>query len=96
MLIDINAIITSLITLVPTILSVRVAIKKQVKLNNDVLRSVIYSNVDYITVKAEAQGFTSHDEVERMDKFVNFYKELGGDGGCNHLVERFNKVKVCQ
>lgn len=94
--IDINTIITSLITLVPTLLSVRVAIKKQVKLNNDILRSVIYSNVDYITVKAEKQGFTSHDEVERMDKYVNFYKELGGDGGCNHLVERFNKVKVCQ
>lgn len=94
--IDINAIIASLITLVPTILSVRVAIKKQVKLNNDILRSVIYSNVDYITVKAETQGFTSHDEVERMYKYVNFYKELGGDGGCNHLVERFNKVKVCQ
>lgn len=94
--IDINTIITSLITLIPTILSVRVAIKKQVKLNNDILRSVIYSNVDYITVKAEAQGFTSHDEVERMDKYVNFYKELGGDGGCNHLVERFNKVNVCQ
>ena len=94
--IDINAIITSFITLIPTILSVRVAIKKQVKLNNDILRSVIYSNVDYITVKAESQGFTSHDEVERMDKYVNFYKELGGDGGCNHLVERFNKVKVCQ
>lgn len=94
--IDINAIISSLITLIPTILSVRVAIKKQVKLNNDILRSVIYSNVDYITVKAESQGFTSHDEVERMDKYVNFYKELGGDGGCNHLVERFNKVKVCQ
>lgn len=94
--IDINAIITSLITLVPTILSVRVAIKNQVKLNNDILRSVIYSNVDYITVKAETQGFTSHDEVERMNKYVNFYKELGGDGGCNHLVERFNKVKVCQ
>lgn len=94
--IDITAIITSLITLVPTLLSVRVAIKKQVKLNNDILRSVIYSNVDYITVKAETQGFTSHDEVERMDKYVNFYKELGGDGGCNHLVERFSKVKVCQ
>lgn len=94
--IDINAIITSLITLIPTILSMRVAIKKQVKLSNDILRSVIYSNVDYITVKAESQGFTSHDEVERMDKYVNFYKELGGDGGCNHLVERFNKVKVCQ
>nr|DAN44614.1 MAG TPA: hypothetical protein [Caudoviricetes sp.] len=94
--IDINAIITPLITLVSTILSVRVAIKKQVKLNNDILRSVIYSNVDYITVKAETQGFTSHDEVERMDKYVNFYKELGGDGGCNHLVERFNKVKICQ
>lgn len=94
--IDINAIITSLITLVPMILSVRVAINKQVKLNNDILRSVIYSNVDYITVKAETQGFTSHDEVERMEKYVNFYKELGGDGGCNHLVERFNKVKVCQ
>lgn len=94
--IDINAIITSLITLVPAILSVRVAVKKQVKLNNDILRSVIYSNVDYITVKAESQGFTSHDEVERMDKYVNFYKELGGDGGCNHLVERFNKVRVCQ
>lgn len=94
--IDVNAIITSLITLVSTILSARIAIKKQVKLNNDILRSVIYSNVDYITVKAETQGFTSHDEVERMDKYVNFYKELGGDGGCNHLVERFNKVKVCQ
>ena len=94
--IDINTIITSLITLIPTILSARVAIKKQVKLNNDILRSVIYSNVDYITVKAESQGFTSHDEVERMDKYVNLYKELGGDGGCNHLVERFNKVKVCQ
>lgn len=94
--IDINAIISSLITLIPTLLSVRVAIKKQVKLNNDILRSVIYSNVDYITVKAETQGFTSHDEVERMDKYVNLYKELGGDGGCNHLVERFNKVKVCQ
>lgn len=94
--IDINAIITSFITLIPTILSLRVAIKKQVKLNNDILRSVIYSNVDYITVKAETQGFTSHDEVERMDKYVNFYKELGGDGGCNHLIERFNKVKVCQ
>lgn len=94
--IDINAIISSLITLVPALLSVRVAIKKQVKLNNDILRSVIYSNVDYITVKAESQGFTSHDEVERMDKYVNLYKELGGDGGCNHLVERFNKVKVCQ
>lgn len=94
--IDINAIITSLIALVPAILSIRVAIKKQVKINNDILRSVIYSNVDYITVKAETQGFTSHDEVERMDKYVNFYKELGGDGGCNHLVERFNKVKICQ
>lgn len=94
--IDINAIVSSLITLITTILSVRVAIKKQVKLNNDILRSVIYSNVDYITVKAEKQGFTSHDEVERMDKYVNFYKELGGDGGCNHLIERFNKVKVCQ
>lgn len=94
--IDINTIITSLITLVPTILSVCVAVKKQVKLNNDILRSVIYSNVDYITVKAETQGFTSHDEVERMEKYVNLYKELGGDGGCNHLVERFNKVKVCQ
>lgn len=94
--IDINTIITSLFTLIPTILSVRIAIKKQVKLNNDILRSVIYSNVDYITVKAESQGFTSHDEVERMEKYVNFYKELGGDGGCNHLVERFNKVKVCQ
>lgn len=94
--ININTIITSLITLVPTILSVHIAIKKQVKLNNDILRSVIYSNVDYITVKAESQGFTSHDEVERMDKYVNFYKEIGGDGGCNHLVERFNKVKVCQ
>lgn len=94
--IDINAIICSLITLIPTILSVRVTIKKQVKLNNDILRSVIYSNVDYITVKAETQGFTSHDEVERMNNYVNFYKELGGDGGCNHLVERFNKVKVCQ
>ena len=94
--IDINAIITSLITLVPAILSVRVAVKKQVKINNDILRSVIYSNVDYITVKAETQGFTSHDEVERMDKYVNFYKELGGDGGCDHLVKRFSKVKVCQ
>lgn len=94
--IDIDTIITSLITLVPTILSVCVAVKKQVKLNNDILRSVIYSNVDYITVKAETQGFTSHDEVERMEKYVNLYKELGGDGGCNHLVERFNKVKVCQ
>lgn len=94
--IDINAIINSLITLIPTLLSVRVAIKKQVKLNNDILRSVIYSNVDYITVKAEAQGFTSHDEVERMNKYVNFYKELGGDGGCDHLIGRFNKVKVCQ
>lgn len=94
--IDINAIVSSLITLITTILSVRVAIKKQVKLNNDILRSVIYSNVDYITVKSEKQGFTSHDEVERMDKYVNFYKELGGDGGCNHLIERFNKVKVCQ
>lgn len=94
--IDINTIITSLITLVPAILSMRVALKKQVKLNNDILRSVIYSNVDYITVKAESQGFTSHDEVERMSKYINFYKELGGDGGCNHLVERFNKVKVCQ
>lgn len=94
--IDINALISSLITLIPTILSVRVVIKKQIKLNNDILRSVIYSNVDYITVKAETQGFTSHDDVERMDKYVNFYKELGGDGGCNHLVERFNKVKVCQ
>lgn len=94
--IDINTIITSLITLVTTLLSARIAIKKQVKLNNDILRSVIYSNVDYIAVKAETQGFTSHDEVERMDKYVNFYKELGGDGGCNHLVERFNKVKVCQ
>lgn len=94
--IDINAIITSLITLIPTVLSVRASIKKQVKLNNDILRSVIYSNVDYMTDKAELQGFTSHDEVERMDKYVNLYKELGGDGGCNHLVERFNKVKVCQ
>lgn len=94
--IDITPIITSLITLVPTILSARVAIKKQLKLNNDILRSVIYSNVDYITIKAETQGFTSHDEVERMDKYVNFYKELGGDGGCNHLIERFNKVRVCQ
>lgn len=94
--IDINVIITSFVTLIPTLLSVHVAVKKQVKLNNDILRSVIYSNVDYITVKAETQGFTSHDEVERMDKYVNLYKELGGDGGCNHLVERFNKVKVCQ
>lgn len=94
--IDINTIITSLITLAPAILSMRLALKKQVKLNNDILRSVIYSNVDYITVKAESQGFTSHDEVERMSKYINFYKELGGDGGCNHLVERFNKVKVCQ
>ena len=94
--IDINVIITSLIILIPTILTVRVAIKKQIKLNNDILRSVIYSNVDYVTIKAETQGFTSHDEVERMDKYVNLYKELGGDGGCNHLVERFNKVKVCQ
>lgn len=95
MRIDINTIITSLITLIPTILTARVAIKKQVNINNDILRSVIYSNVDYITVKAETQGFTTHDDVERMEKYVNFYKELGGDGGCNHLVERFNKVKVC-
>ena len=94
--IDITSIITSLITIAPAILSIRVAIKKQLKLNNDILRSVIYSNVDYITIKAETQGFTSHDEVERMEKYVNFYKELGGDGGCNHLIERFNKVKVCQ
>lgn len=94
--IDINAVISSLITLIPTALSLHVAMKKQVKLNKDILRSVIYSNVDYITVKAETQGFTSHDEVERMNKYVNFYKELGGDGGCNHLVERFDKIKVCQ
>lgn len=63
---------------------------------NDILKSIIYSNVDYITIKSEKNGSSTHDDVERINKFVETYKTLGGDGGCNHLVDRFNKLPVCQ
>lgn len=79
-----------------TALAALAKIEKRIIYSNEIFKSVIYSALTFIVDEAEKCGYTTHDNVERANKLNELYKELGGDGGCNHLINKLGTYKVCQ
>lgn len=73
-----------------------VKIEKRIIYSNEIFKSVIYSALTFIVDEAEKCGNTTHDNMERATKLNELYKELGGDGGCNHLIKKLETFEVCQ
>lgn len=92
-----NIIITgsSILALVSAITALY-QLQKRIIYSNEIFKSVIYSALTFIVEEAEKCGNTTHDNVERANKLNELYKELGGDGGCNHLLKKLEDFKVCQ
>lgn len=87
--------IALLISLVTSITAL-VKIYRRINDSNIIFKNVIYQSISNIVEDAIKYNSTTHDDVERANVLYDYYKILGGDGGCDHLIKKLEAFDVCR
>lgn len=72
------------------------SVKKQQKksVSSKALLALLHDRLYFLLEKYIERGSVTHDEHENIMYLYNPYKEMGGNGTCERLIDEFNKLPI--